>query len=177
MVSEVFPAAERRKTAGRKPKQPKARALDALRESLAVENTLSWLFIDIHRMFSKDFEQRAKDVGLTRTQMRVIFSLERERDGMTQTQLADMVEIEKAPLGKMLDRMEEGGWIIRKAHPRDRRARLVYATSKIEKYADRLAAAAKGTFARMLKDVRQSDVKQLIAQLEKLKRNLGGADE
>ncbi len=29
----------------------------------------------------------------------------------------------------------------------------------------------------MLKDVRQSDVKDLIAQLEKLKRNLGGADD
>ena len=177
VVTEVFPAGERRKSAGRKVPVVRPRALDALRESLAIENTLSWLFVDIHRLFSKDFETRVKDLGLTRMQWRVLFSLERERDGMTQTQLADMVEIEKAPLGKMLDRVEEGGWIIRKAHPTDRRARLVYATSKIEKYADRLAAAAKGTFARMLKDVRQSDVKDLIAQLEKLKRNLGGADD
>ena len=96
---------------------------------------------------------------------------------MTQTQIADMLEMEKAPLGKILDRLEAGGWITRKNHPTDRRARLVSATSKIEKYAEELAAAAKATFALTLQGMRQHEVKELIARLESLKRNLGGADD
>jgi len=39
------------------------------------------------------------------------------------------------------------------------------------------AAAAKGTFARTLQDMRQSEVNELIARLAKPKRNLGGADD
>jgi DNA-binding MarR family transcriptional regulator len=85
--------------------------------------------------------------------------------------------MEKAPLGKILDRLEESGWVIRKNHPTDRRARLVYATSKIEKCAEQLGAAAKASFARMLQGMRQNEVKDLVAQLQRLKRNLGGADD
>ncbi|MEQ1753786.1 MAG: MarR family transcriptional regulator [Micropepsaceae bacterium] len=147
------------------------------RAALETEAKLSWLFVDIHRLFSKDFEARTKALGMTRVQWRVLFTVDRIQGGLSQTELADITEMEKAPLGKILDRLEEGGWIIRKNHPTDRRARLVYATSKIEKYADRLAQAAKATFAQMLQGVRQSEVRELIARLEKLKRNLGGADD
>lgn len=142
------------------------------------ENALSWLFFDIHRLLAKDFENRAKSFALTRAQWRVLFMIQRT-DGarLTQTELAELVEMEKAPLGQILDRLEEGGWILRKPHPTDRRARLVYATSKIEKHVDEIGRAAKATFARMLEGVRQGEVKDLITQLQKLKRNLGGGDD
>jgi MarR family transcriptional regulator, transcriptional regulator for hemolysin len=149
----------------------------ALTPQNQVEHTLGWLFIDIHRLLTKDFESRTKSLGLTRAQWRVLMCLKRTDDGRTQTELADFAEMEKAPLGKILDRLEASGWISRKGHPTDRRARLVYATSKIEKFGIELAAAAKATFAQTLKGVRQGEVKDLIAQLERLKRNLGGADD
>lgn len=135
------------------------------------------MFFDIHRLLAKDFEARAKSFGLTRAQWRVLGTIQRTEGGVNQTKLADLVEMEKAPLGKILDRLEESGWIVRKAHPTDRRARLVYTTSKIEKYADQLGAAIVATFARMLQGMRKSDVRDLIAQLERLKRNLGGSDD
>ncbi len=154
-----------------------ARSVDELRGELEVERTLGWLFFDIHRLLAKAFETRSKELGLTRSQWRILCVVDRVPGGQTQTQLADMTEIEKAPLGKILDRLEDGGWISRKGHPSDRRARLVYATSKIEKYMPELAAAAKATFAQTLQGMRQGEVKDLIAQLQRLKRNLGGADE
>jgi len=138
---------------------------------------LSWLFLDLHRLVSKDFDGRVQDLGLTRSQWRVLFAVHRTKGGMSQTELADLTEVEKAPMGKILDRLENRGWIIRRKHPTDRRARLVYATSKIDKHAERLAQAAKAAFAQMLQGVRQKELKDLIARLEKLKRNLGGADD
>lgn len=155
----------------------RARTIEDYQAELESESTLGWLFFDIHRLFSRDFDGRVRDLGLTRSQWRVLFAVHRAQGGMSQTELADLTEVEKAPLGKILDRLEDGGWIIRKNHPTDRRARLVYATAKIDKYADRLAQAAKGTFAQMLQGVRQNEVRELIARLEKLKRNLGGADD
>lgn len=150
---------------------------ERIKAELATEITLGWLLLDVHRLFGKDFEHRIESLGLTRSQWRVLVNLERTEGGLTQTELADLTETEKAPLGKTLDRLEEGGWIVRRAHPTDRRARLVYATSKIELHAERLGKAAKGTFARLLQGVKPSEVRELIAQLEKLKRNLGGSDD
>lgn len=153
-----------------------AHTLEEWRQELEVENALGWLFIDIHRLLTKEFEGRIKALGLTRPQWRVLFTLKRTEGGMTQTELAELSAMEKAPLGKILDRLEEGGWILRKNHPTDRRARRVYATAKIERFSDEVAAAAKGTFARTLQGVRQSEAKDLIARLQKLKRNLGGEE-
>ncbi len=144
---------------------------------MEVERTLGWLFHDIHRLLGRDFDARIAGLGLTRAQWRVVVTIQRAEAPLTQTEIAEQTEIEKAPLGKTLDRLEQGGWIVRKSDPKDRRARRVYATSKIEKFMPQLAAAAKGTFARTLQGVRQSEVKELIARLEKLKRNLGGADD
>jgi len=178
-LSEAVTHAERVRPKSRKPRAKPVRSVEELRAEIEVEATLSWLFIDIHRLLTKNFEARIKSLGLTRAQWRVVFALKRGLHDapMTQTQIADMLEMEKAPLGKILDRLEAGGWIVRKNHPTDRRARVVAATSKIEKYAEELAAAAKATFALTLQGMRQHEVKELIARLEGLKRNLGGADD
>jgi DNA-binding MarR family transcriptional regulator len=178
-LSEAVTQADRSRPKPRKSRAQPARSIEELRAEIETETTLSWLFIDIHRLLTKNFESRIKSLDLTRSQWRVVFALKRSftDEPMTQTQIADMLEMEKAPLGKILDRLEAGGWIVRKNHPTDRRARLVAATSKIEKYAEELAAAAKATFAQTLQGMPQHKVKELIAQLEGLKRNLGGADD
>ncbi len=150
---------------------------ERVKAELAVEISLGRLLQDVHRLIGKDFESRIQDLGLTRPQWLVLTTLERIGGGRTQTELADLTEIEKAPFGKTLDRLEQGGWIMRKDDPKDRRARRVYATAKIDKFFPQLAAAAKGTFARTLQGVRQSEVKDLIARLQMLKRNLGGAED
>jgi DNA-binding MarR family transcriptional regulator len=177
-LSDAVTAADRLRPKPRKTLARTPRTAEQLRAELEVEHTLGWLFVDIHRLLTKNFDARVKSLGLTRSQWRVVLALKRTdvNAPMTQTQLADTVEMEKAPLGKILDRLEAGGWILRKNHPTDRRARVVAATSKIEKYAEELAAAAKATFALTLQGMRQHEVKELIARLEGLKRNLGGAD-
>src|SRR5262249_31048551 len=146
-LSQALSSTDRSKN-GRKAPAGAARSLGELRQELEVEETLSWLVFDISRLLKKDFENRVKSLGLTGAHWRVLFTLRRTDGGMTQTELADLTEMEKAPLGKILDRLEAGGWILRKKHPTDRRARLVYATSKIEKFSTEVAAAAKATFAR-----------------------------
>lgn len=174
-MRETFSSPDRAKGAAVKGRA-RPRSIDDLRALMDTESRLSWLFVDIHRLLSRNFESRVRDLGLTRVQLRVLFTLERSKGGISQTELADLLEMEKAPLGKIIDRLEDGGWVVRRNHPTDRRAKLVSATAKIERFAEQIAAAAQATFAEMLQGVRQNEVKDLIARLELLKRNLGGAE-
>ena len=179
-MTQVFSAADRAKPPARKAQignGTRQSEKERLKAEFEVERMLGWLLHDVHRLFAKDFESRIEWLQLSRAQWRVLMTIEHTGGGQTQTALADLTEIEKAPLGKALDRLEEGGWIVRKDDPKDRRARRVYATAKIDKFFPQLAAAAKGTFARTLQGVRQNELKDLIAQLQKLKRNLGGAED
>jgi len=161
---------------GLKPNETGDRLYERLRAQFDVEHTLGWLFHDIHRLLGKTFESHLPGLGLTRSQWRVLIALKRE-EGMTQTELADLVELEKAPLGKLLDKLEDKGWITRRDDPEDRRARRVYCTSKIEKHLTGLAEAARAMFAQALAGMREDDVKSLIDRLQTIKRNLGGADD
>ena len=149
---------------------------DRLREHLGVEYTLGWLFQDIHRLLGKKFVANLPGIGLTRSQWRVLIALKRE-DGLTQTELADMTELEKAPLGKLLDKLEDKGWITRRGDPNDRRARRVYCTAKIDKHLKGIAEAGRSMFAEALAGMREDEVNALVERLQRMKRNLGGSDE
>lgn len=149
------------------------RLYERLRGQFDVEHTLGWLFNDIHRLLGKSFQSRIPDTGLTRSQWRVLIALKRE-DGQTQTELADNVMMEKAPVGKLLDKLERKGWVTRRDDPDDRRARRVYCTSKIQKHLPGIAEAARAMFAEALADMRENEVKSLIDRLQLMKRNLGG---
>ena len=149
---------------------------DRLRGELDVEHTLGWLFHDIHRLLGKTFESHLPGLGVTRSQWRVLIALKRE-DGLTQTELADVTELEKAPLGKLLDKLESKGWVTRRDDPDDRRARRVYCTAKIDKHLTGIAEAARAMFAEALAGMRQDEVKDLIDRLQLIKRNLGGSDD
>jgi DNA-binding MarR family transcriptional regulator len=71
-----------------------------------------------------------RSLGLTRSQWWVLNHLYRN-DCVTQTELADLLEIEKPTLGRLLDRLEAKGWVRRKDDASDRRAWRVYLTDEI----------------------------------------------
>ena len=81
-------------------------------------------------MATRIFNRRVKDVGLTRTQWQVLYLLY-QHDGQTQTELADTLTMAKPPLGKVVDRLEEDGWVERRDEPKDRRAKRVFLTEKV----------------------------------------------
>ena len=51
---------------------------------------------------------------------------------MPQTAIANALMLAKPPLGKVVDRLEEGGWVQRCADANDKRAKLVSLTPKIK---------------------------------------------
>ncbi len=93
--------------------------------------SLGFLVHDVARLMRRAFDRRVKHLGLTRSQWFVVLHLYRT-DGQTQRHLADELDMQRAPLSKMLDRLEVAGWIERRVDPNDRRANRIHITHKID---------------------------------------------
>lgn len=144
-------------------------------EDIQLEATLGWLFQDVHSEMTRGFDRRSRSVGLTRSQWRVLSPLLKNQ-GITQTALAEIVEIEKAPLGRTLDKLEETGWIRREHDPSDRRARRVFLTDKIYPHVDAVTQTVRATFGEALQGLKADDVANLMRYLMTIKANLHSAE-
>ena len=69
------------------------------------ERQIGFLISDVARLMRTAFDRRVRALGLTRSQWLVINRLHR-RPGATQSELAEMLEVEKATAGRMVDRMD-----------------------------------------------------------------------
>ena len=94
-----------------------------------IDQSLGFLISDTARLMRRRFDQRARHLGLTRAQWQVLAHLNRN-EGINQTGLADLLDIEPITLCRTIDRMEDGGWVERRPDPRDRRARLLFLTER-----------------------------------------------
>ena len=75
---------------------------------------LGFLIHDSARLLRKRFEEKGRAYGLSAAQWRLLVRLVKE-EGVAQARLAELLEIEPISVSRLLDRMEEGGWIERRA--------------------------------------------------------------
>jgi MarR family transcriptional regulator, transcriptional regulator for hemolysin len=95
-----------------------------------LERSFGYLVHDVARLFARRFSQRALlFVGLTRSQCRILSYLARH-EGINQAGLAELLEIKPMTLVRQIDRLEQEGWVERRPHPTDRRARRLMLTDK-----------------------------------------------
>jgi DNA-binding MarR family transcriptional regulator len=133
--------------------------------------SLGWLVHDVSRLLRKRFDQRARDLGLTRSQYYLLGKLCRN-EGINQVGLAEMLEVEPITLARLVDRMENGGWIERRPDPGDRRARRLYLTAKSGPMLARMQAIAAEVYEEALKQMDDTDREGLVDALQQVRRNL-----
>lgn len=98
---------------------------------MAIDETdrLGFLIHDVARLLRRRFEAKASGSGLSAAQWRLLVRVAKE-PGIPQARLAELLEIEPISVSRLVDRMEEGGWIERRADANDRRVRLIFPTEK-----------------------------------------------
>jgi DNA-binding MarR family transcriptional regulator len=89
--------------------------------------TLGFLLHEVARLLRRRFEQNARDSGLTRSQWQVLAYLA-NNEGINQSGLADLLEIEPITLCRIVDKLQTRGLIERRPDPSDRRAWLLHLT-------------------------------------------------
>ncbi|MFC2968713.1 MarR family winged helix-turn-helix transcriptional regulator [Acidimangrovimonas pyrenivorans] len=95
----------------------------------APTNTLGFLLHDASRLLRRRFELRGAQYGLSAAQWRLMVHVVRH-EGISQARLAELLEIEPISVSRLVDRMEQGGWVRRCPDPQDRRVRLIHPTDR-----------------------------------------------
>jgi DNA-binding MarR family transcriptional regulator len=84
------------------------------------ERDLLFLLNDVARLLRVDADKRARAHGMTRAQWGILIWLERQ-PGITQKELAELLEVEPITVARLVDRLEARGMVERRPDPRDRR--------------------------------------------------------
>jgi len=140
-----------------------------LREDLS--RNFGFLLNDVARLMRTAYDRRIKKLGLTRAQWWVLTHLYRS-NGVSQTELAETLEIEKPTLGRLLDRLEAKGWVKREHDARDRRVWRVHLTDEVEPALRTMRAIAKELRRDALDGISAGERERFVDTLLAIKENL-----
>jgi MarR family transcriptional regulator, transcriptional regulator for hemolysin len=87
---------------------------------LEFQRDLLFLLHDVARLLRIDADKRARQHGMTRAQWAILIWLERQ-PGISQKELAELLEVEPITVARLIDRLEGRGMVERRPDPRDRR--------------------------------------------------------
>jgi DNA-binding MarR family transcriptional regulator len=139
-------------------------------------DSLGFLLSDVSRLLRRRFDERARASRTSVAQWRVLKTLHRH-PGINQGQLAELVEVEPITACRMIDRLEESGFVERRRDPADRRAWRIHLTEQASPVLDELQALASELIEESLQGFSSTQRTQLIEALEALRSNLNNAQE
>jgi DNA-binding MarR family transcriptional regulator len=123
------------------------------------------------RLLAKRFDQKSRHLGLTRAQTQLLAYLVLH-EGINQSGLADMLEIEPISLARLIDRMEQAGWVERRPDPRDRRAWQLYLTAKTKPMFTKMVEVGQDVRAEALHGFTAAERDLILEMLLRVRRNL-----
>jgi MarR family transcriptional regulator for hemolysin len=136
--------------------------------------TLGFLLNDVARLLRKRFEQNAREFGLTRAQWQVLAYLARN-EGIQQSALADILDVEPITLGRIVDRLEAASLVERRNHPTDRRVWQLFLKPAANQLIASMQDIGETTRTEALADVSEADAEALTRALTQMRANLVAA--
>ncbi|HYZ33270.1 MAG TPA: MarR family transcriptional regulator [Crenalkalicoccus sp.] len=131
---------------------------------------------EVARLVRTLFDRRARAHGMTRAQWMILARL-RRHDGLTQRELAEILEVEPITVGRLVDRLEARGMVQRCADPADRRVWRLHLTPAATPVLAEIDEARHTFDALATKGLAEADRAAAIAALLKMKSNLLAAAE
>jgi MarR family transcriptional regulator, transcriptional regulator for hemolysin len=126
---------------------------------------------DVARMLRTYADHKARQFGITRAQWVVLARLDRF-EGLKQSELAEMLDLQPITVTRLLDRLCGSGLIERRSDPSDRRAKRLFLTPAAHPLLERLGDLGEEMMANALVGVDRATVEQMVAQLAIVKENL-----
>jgi MarR family transcriptional regulator, transcriptional regulator for hemolysin len=136
--------------------------------SLDLKKQLISQLVESSRLLRNYIDHRAKGRGSTRAQWIVLFRL-REQEGLSQVDLADVLELQPISLVRLLDRLVEHGLVERRHDPRDRRANRLFLTASGRQLADDLDNLRDSIATDVLQDIPDVAIEASLETLRDIK--------
>ena len=136
--------------------------------SLDLKRQLVAQLVESSRLLRNYIDHRAKVRGSTRAQWIVLFRL-RQQEGLSQVDLADVLELQPISLVRLLDRLVEHGLLERRHDPKDRRANRLFLTASGRQLVDDLDSLRDDIATDVLQDLPDEAIKTSLAALRDIK--------
>ena len=140
------------------------------------DKNFGFLIHDVARLMRVAYDRRMKPLGLTRSQWWVINHLF-FHPGISQTNLAKLLDVGRATLGRLLDRLEAKQWIYRQPDDKDSRIKRVYLSDTVRPTLQTMRHEAKRTVDGALSSLSEKEQSQLFSMLYRMKTELSLANE
>ena len=139
-----------------------------------VKREFAFTIMDVARLLKTYADQRARQFGISRAQWAVLVRIDRN-EGLKQTELADILDLQPISLTRLLDRLAENGLIERRADPNDRRANRLYLTPAAKPLLDQLADLGADMMETVLGGISATSIERMLKELGAVKDNLRSA--
>lgn len=139
--------------------------------NFSIERDLAFLLSDAARLLRTCADQEAGRFGMTRAQWGVLFRLQRN-EGLKQSELADLLEVQPITLTRLIDRLCDNGLIERRSDPNDRRAKRLFLTPAAKPVLEKVTAAAETMMTSVLSGLDQPAREAMRTSLTAMKSNL-----
>ena len=130
--------------------------------------------VDVARLLKTYADQRARQFGISRAQWTVLMRLDRF-EGLKQSELAEVLDLQPISLTRLLDRLAENGLIERRPDPNDRRANRLYLTPAARPLLEQLSKLGEAMMAEVLETIDEPSRERLLRDLDAMKDNLRAA--
>ncbi|MBX2854808.1 MAG: MarR family transcriptional regulator [Rhodobacteraceae bacterium] len=123
----------------------------------------------LNQIWSGLLQRRFREAGYNVTSVQfAALEMIAQGDSLDQTDLALRLGYDRATTGGMISRLERDGLVQRVANPKDKRARLVTATTRGAAAAAELSSIAKAADRELLESIEDKDQAALFGLLRKL---------
>jgi len=136
-----------------------------------MEDNIGSMLADASRLIRRSFDERARDIGVTRPQWQVLIALSRH-EGSKQAIVAELLDVEPITLCRIVDRLEQAALVERRRDPADRRAWSLFLTPKARKLLEQLKPLGQQVVADALQGFSKAERLALGESLNRIRQNL-----
>ena len=134
-------------------------------------SSAGYLVHHMARLFFEELRVQIEPLGIVPGQFPALLALW-QKDGQTQKELVEQLDVEQATMANTLNRMERDGLILRKAHPTDGRAKVICLTDKARAVQKDAYAAASAVNDMALSGLTPDERTQFVDLMQRTIRTL-----
>lgn len=131
---------------------------------------LSEIF-DVARLIRAHADRRAREHGMSRAQWIILLKLD-QQPGLSQQELADLIEVEPISIGRLVDRLADRGLVERRRDPKDRRVWRLHLLPAAEPILRTVLAYRKALLETVTEGIPEEALADLSHTLLTIKNNL-----
>jgi DNA-binding MarR family transcriptional regulator len=138
-------------------------------------STIGYLIADLSRLYGRVFDRRAAHLGLTRVQWRALKRIH-QAEGISQTALAELMDMEPIAVGRVVDRLQKAGFVERRSDPNDRRVWRLHLSPQSTQIMDAIEQVSAGVRQDSLAGVDADQLQITLQVLSQIRETLSQLD-